>query len=162
MYVCMYLCMYNKTIDEYSKNMLKCMYACERLSLCMWTGGFSNFVCTVCMFICIYKCIYIFLYACNMEVCTMAWCHWIFIIVCVFKLILCYLLCSLFRSECQRRELLPEVVRRLGSNPIITPDEPPIHPSSFINKYPTTTPSRILTDSTGDGRLVQVCMYVCM
>ena len=103
MYVCMYLCMYNKTIDEYSKNMLKCMYACERLSLCMWTGGFSNFVCTVCMFICIYKCIYIFLYACNMEVCTMAWCHWIFIIVCVFKLILCYLLCSLFRSECQRR-----------------------------------------------------------
>ena len=123
---------------------------------------FRMFVCTVCMFVCIYSCIYIFVYVCNVEVCTMPWCYWILIFFRVFQLILCYLFCSLFWSECKRRELLLEVVRLLGSNPIIIPEEQPIHPSFFINKYPTTTPSRILTDSTGDGRLVQVCMHVCM
>ena len=53
----------------------------------------------------------------------------------------CVILCVVSSDRrASERELLLEVVHRLGSNPIIIPEEPPIHPASFHNEHPTTTP----------------------
>ena len=104
-----------------------------------------------CLYYVQYVCLYIFFCMHVIwEVCAIPWCHSILIIVCVFQLIMCYLLCSLFRSGAS------PTGQQSYRNPGRAANKS-IHPPSLIS-----TPMPHHHAYSRDGRLVQVCMYVCM